>query len=65
MPRTDVHFKGGFETLQLKEPFDATGQNMSAASNSNMIFFHAHDMSDQRVLVAIKEVQYLREVSHD
>jgi hypothetical protein len=63
--KTAVHLTGAFEPLYLNEPFDATMKNMSAASNANLIFFLGKDMDDQNVVIAIRNVLFMREEEDD
>lgn len=59
---TEVYLQGALDALVLDEPMGPTMMNMSAASNANLLFFQGKDMSGAPVVIAIRNVNYMREV---
>ena len=62
MATTDVYLRGALEPLRLAEPMDASALNMSAAARNGLIFFGGKMQTGEDVMIAINQVQYMREV---
>lgn len=62
MAKTEVHLQGALEPLILDEPMNATAMNMSAASNASVRFFQGKDEEDHMVVIAIPNVNFMREI---